>query len=495
MRLFNSEAFMRFPRQQRGIGWRRHLPAYCPLLYFLGQRGGWLNGSNSVVHDGDRQSRPCRDLKSGEAIMSRIKIFVSRDWAPIRLGTLTRALPLLLVLGVLITAGALSQAQSNFTIIHTFTTPDGGAYPYSSLTLDRHGNLYGTTLRGGTAGYGNVYELAHVNGSWILHPLYSFTSEGVYDGCEGVTFGPDGTLFGATSVGVAGDFGTLFNLKPPAHIVCAGALCPWDWTTLHSFVGGSDGRYPFGTVVFDSQGNLYGTTAFGGTYNAGTVYKGVRSGGTWNVSVLYSFGADGNNSLTPWAGVVLDSAGNIYGTTLWGGAYRYGTVFKLSPSGGGWTETVLYSFMGSGDGCLPRAALVFDRAGDLYGTTSGDGCGSGTAFELSPQVGGWNFTTLHAFPVNGPVSTLTIDAAGNLYGTNPGIGLHGYDYGNVFELSPSSGGGWTYIDLYDFTGGNDGKDPEGGVAVTGPGGYLYGATRYGGPNGDGLIYQINLGAH
>ena len=131
--------------------------------------------------------------------MSKIKIFVSRDWAPIRLGTLTRALPLLLVLAVLITAGALSQAQSNFTVIHTFTGPDGDD-PYSAPTLDRHGNLYGTTPGGGTAGRGLVYELAHVNGSWILHPLYSFTGQS--DGGDtphgGVTIGPDGTLFGTT---------------------------------------------------------------------------------------------------------------------------------------------------------------------------------------------------------------------------------------------------------------------------------------------------------
>jgi uncharacterized repeat protein (TIGR03803 family) len=426
--------------------------------------------------------------------MSGMNISFSRDWAPIRLGTLPGTLSFVLVLAVLITTGALSQAQSNFAVIHTFTTPDGGSSPGSGLILDKHGNLYGRTLGGGTAGYGNVYELSRVNGSWILHSLYSFTSSGDYDVCGGVTFGPDSTLFVTTCAGVAGDFGALFNLKLPVHIVCAGDLCPWAETTLHSFSGKSDGRYPFGIVAFDSQGNLYGTTGFGGTYNGGTVYKGVLSQGTWYVKVLYSFGAHDNNGLYPWAGVVLDPAGNIYGTTLMGGVYGYGTVFKLSPSRGGWTETVLYSFMGADDGCLPRASLVFDRAGDLYGTTSGDGCGIGTVFELLPQVGGWNFTTLHVFPVNGPVSPVTIDAAGNLYGTNPGIGLHGNDYGNVFELTPSIGGGWTYTGLYDFTGGNDGKDPEGGVAVTGPAGYLYGAARYGGPNGDGLIYQIKLAA-
>lgn len=420
--------------------------------------------------------------------MSRIKTFVSREGAPIRLGTLTRALSFLLVLAVLITAGALSQAQSNFTVIHAFTGPDGDE-PNSSPTLDRQGNLYGTTLVGGLTGHGVVYELTHVSGSWILHPLHSFAGQS--DGGNpyaGVTIGPDGTLFGTTYLDGASGYGTLFNLKPPAHIVCAPALCPWTEVILHSFAGGSDGATPLGNVVFDSQGNLYGTTAYGGTYNGGTVYKGVRSGGTWNVSVIHDFGASSNDGELPVGGLVFDSAGNLYGTTQNGGFYKLGTVFELSPSEGGWTETVLHSFSET-DACGPDAGLVFDRAGNLYGATPADW----TIFELSPQGSGWNFTTIyssHGF--EGPYSTLAIDAAGNLYGTVPYGGIHGY--GTVWELSPSSGGGWTYTDLHDFTGGNDGEASVGGVAVTGPGGYLYGATTAGGAHSRGVIYQINLGA-
>lgn len=138
-----------------------------------------------------------------------------------------------------------------------------------------------------------------------------------------------------------------------------------------------------------------------------------------------------------------------------------------------------------------QLALVFDQAGNLYGATPGFTRGSGTIFELSPQGGGWNFSTIYTFSGSGPGSTLAIDAAGNLYGTltyrSP------YDPGTVFKLSPS-GGGWTYADLYDFTGGNDGRYPVGGVAITGSGGYLYGTTERGGANDDGVIYQINLGA-
>ena len=142
--------------------------------------------------------------------------------------------------------------------------------------------------------------------------------------------------------------------------------------------------------------------------------QGAHTGGTWNVSVLYNFEASGDDGQRPEAEVVLDSAGNLYGTTFLGGAHGYGTVFKLSPSGGGWTETVLHTFADDGDGCGPYGGLVFDRAGNLYGATSGATtyyvCRSGTVFELSPQGGGWNFTTIYTFSGYGPESSLTLDA-------------------------------------------------------------------------------------
>ena len=419
--------------------------------------------------------------------MSRINNFVSRDWASAGLGTLTRAVPLVLVLAVLIMAGPMSQAQ-DFTVIHNFSGPDG-AYPWSTPTMDGHGNLYGTTNGGGAAGLGMVYQLAHVNRSWVMHPLYSFTggSDG-YDIFDGVTIGPDGTLFGvARGGGDAGGWGTLYNLKPPAH-ACAAAPCPWTETTLHAFAGGdNDGGFPSG-IVFDSQGNLYGNTEVGGLYGQGTVYEATRSGGTWNFSVIYDFGASAADGGTPGAGPVLDSAGNLYGTTLLGGAYGYGTVFELSPSKGGWIETILHSFTGS-DGDYPGPlGLVFDRAGTLYGATVGEYRRlPGTIFELSPKDGGWTFTTIYTFPISG-AGSLATDATGNLYGANPD---GGNGWGNVFEFSQGE-----YTDLYDFTPyGYDGSVSVGGVVVTGPGGYLYGTTLSGGAYYDGVIYQINLGAH
>jgi hypothetical protein len=214
------------------------------------------------------------------------------------------------------------------------------------------------------------------------------------------------------------------------------------------------------------------------TTTGGTVYEATLSGGAWNETVLHNFQTTGGDGYSPYGVVVLDSAGNLYGTTQFGGAYYYGTVYELSRSQGGWIETILYSFTGrNGEGCFPQGGLVFDEAANLYGVT--DSCG--VVFELSPQTGGgWNFTVLYNFPGGhgyGPRSALAIDSAGNLYGTVPYGGI--YTEGNVFELSPSNGGEWTYTDLYDFTGGNDGAVPAGGVAVTGPGGYLYGTTYYG----------------
>ena len=436
--------------------------------------------------------------------MLRIKTLVSRGSASIRLWTLIRAFALVVFLAVLTTAGVLSQAQSNFTVLHNFSGGVDGAYPDSTPTLDRAGNLYGTAAVGGTGqcsgrGCGTAYRLTHVNGSWTFNPLYSFTgqSDGAFP--SGVTIGPDGTLFGTTTVGGAYQYGTLFNLKPPASAVCRSFLCPWTEITLHSFdlFSGWDQR---GNVVFDSQGNLYGTTGSGGTHNSGTVYEAIRSGGTWNVNVIHNFDQLADDGNMPDSGVALDSAGNIYGTTQLGGIgpYRFGTVFELSPSQGGWTETILHFFTGVGEGCQPAAGLVLDRAGNLYGATLGSGAtctGYGTLFELSPQGGGWNLRTLYTFSAEGPESTLAIDSAGNLYGTVPLGGHSGcgyYNCGTVFELSPS-GGGWTYTDLHDFSG-NDGAQPQAGVAVTGPGGYLYGTTSGGGTHGDGVIYQINLAA-
>ena len=407
-----------------------------------------------------------------------------------------------IVLVLMGTAMQAAHAQS-FSVLHTFTGGADGANPYDLLTIDAAGNLYGTTFLKG-AGYGTVFKLTHRGSNWLLTTLYEFKGAGAHDGAgpyhQGVIFGPDGTLYGTTASGGNGPAcpnvfdqysgcGTVFNLRPPA-VTCKSALCPWTETVLYTFQGGSDGAVPYGNLVFDHAGNLYVTTYYGGgncggINNCGAVYKLTRSGGGWTKSVVYNFtGSDGAN---PGDGVSFDNAGNLYGTTLGGGAHGYGTVFKLTPSGSGWTESVLYSFQGGSDGYSPYAAVIFDQAGNLYGTTE-----SGTAFELTPSDGSWTFTLLHSFVgvfEGGSHGRLVMDVAGNLYGTTQ---ADDHDHGGTaFMLTPSDGS-WIYTELHDFTGGSDGGDIENGLAL-GSNGHLYGTAAQGGSQGVGRTCQFGCG--
>jgi uncharacterized repeat protein (TIGR03803 family) len=204
--------------------------------------------------------------------------------------------------------------------------------------------------------------------------------------------------------------------------------------------------------------------------------------------VLYNFsgGVDGDAS---WSGVVFDSAGNLYGSTAFGGYYGYGVIFRLTPSGGGWSETVLHSFQNSSDGGGPNGAVVLDAAGNLYGATSSAGPnGGGTVWELSPSNGNWTFAVLYAFTGNGsggPNGGLLMDQAGNLYGATLLDGAHGR--GNVFKLSPGNGG-WSYASLYDFNEANYGLWPNSKLAIDADGN-LFGTTEAGG-SGNGVVFEI-----
>jgi uncharacterized repeat protein (TIGR03803 family) len=257
----------------------------------------------------------------------------------------------------------------------------------------------------------------------------------------------------------------------------------------HSPANGGDADEPYAGLISDAKGNLYGTAMQGGTSNHGAVFQLVPGANdTWNEAVLYSF--NGTDGTTPFAALVFDGAGNLYGATQGGGAYGYGTVFQLAPGvGGTWTETVLHSFNNNGqDGYYPYSNLIFDAAGNLYGTTSSGGssvCGGGcgTVFELTPAGNGtWAETLVHSFAGSdgeGP-SGLTFDGSGNLYattaagGTSNGCG--GFGCGNVFELTPGTNGTWTETVLYNFTGGSHGGNPIGGV-IFDASGNLYGQNN------------------
>jgi uncharacterized repeat protein (TIGR03803 family) len=191
---------------------------------------------------------------------------------------------------------------------------------------------------------------------------------------------------------------------------------------------------------------------------------------------------DGEN---PNGGVIFDSAGNLYGTTQLGGTNGAGVVYELSKSGSEWVETVLYNFQGRSDGANPMGDLVFDRLGNLYGTTSAP---TGSIFELSPSQNGWTFTVIHDFDDDGPgpQTGVAIDGDGNLFGTT----LSGaYGYGEIFEVTPDQNGGWTYTDLYDFFGAQDGSQPYGAVLLD-ANGNLFGTAREGGSHGNGVVWEI-----
>ena len=430
------------------------------------------------------------------------------DWTkPCRLtwgrGLSEPALALAILLALTMLAAPSARAQT-YNVLHSFSGLQDGLYPVSGVTVDVSGNVYGTTNIGGSGtscfeGCGAAFKLTHRGSSWLLTPLYDFV--GGSDGGNSyarLIIGPDGNLYGTTSQGGGTGCdgvgcGTVFKLSPPAH-ACGRALCPWSETVLYRFNGGSDGNSPRGAdLVFDQAGNLYGTTYFGGgggcQDGCGTVYKLTHSGGGWTESIVHSFSQSGDGQ-EPWAGVIFDQSGSLYGTTSSGGAYGRGAVYQLTPSGSGFNERVLYSFQGPSDGVLPYGGLILDPAGNLFGTTccAGPG-GGGTVFELTRSQG-WAFSVLATFAGDGSNGSLVMDATGNLYGTTNEGG--GFGFGSVFKLTPS-GGGWILTSLHNFCAGgwpcSDGAFPPSGLALDAVGNF-YGTTSDGGTYGGGVVFEI-----
>jgi len=379
----------------------------------------------------------------------------------------------------------------NYQIIHTFSGGGDGATPDAGLTPDGHGNYYGTTLGGGAHDAGTVFKMSPHGSSWILSTLYSFT--GSADGgapTTGVTFGPDGTLYGASSNGT-----TVYNLRPSATRPSS-ILAGWTERALYQFQGFEDGFNPSGNLIFDHSGNIYGAMELGGQgcYDGcGLIYELSPSGQGWQKTVVYNFqgGVDGQAP----EGIIFDQSGNIVGITNEGGQNGVGTIFELTPSSGGWSETTLYFFAYGSGGNYPAAGLVEDAVGNFYGGTlfgSGEG---GVIFELSPSNGGWVYTVLYNFPAcggygTGPKAPLTLDAEGNLYGTFDGY--YNSCPAGVFKLSPGQGG-WTYTLLHNFAGGSDGAHPYSSVSID-PNGNLFGTASAGGEGcysqGCGVVWEI-----
>ena len=296
-----------------------------------------------------------------------------------------------------------------------------------------------------------------------------------------------GNLYGTTSAGGTYGVGTVFEISLDGN---GGST----ETVLCTFGNGSDGRNPYAGLILDNSGNLYGTTAYGGVFGFGTVFEISPDGnGGWTETVLYNFG-NASDGQYPFAGLIFDNSGNLYGTTGNGGTFGFGTVFELSPNGnGGWAETVLHNFGNSSDGQNPYAGLIFDNSSNLYGTTAYGGIfGGGTTFELSPNGnGGWAETVTYNFGSGSdgdlPHAGLILDASGNLYGTTVYGGMFGR--GTAFELSPYGNGGWVEAVLYDFGNGPDGQYPYAGLTFDNSGN-LYGTTAAGGLYSGGTVFEL-----
>jgi uncharacterized repeat protein (TIGR03803 family) len=400
---------------------------------------------------------------------------------------------------LVLATGAVTHAQAQaptFTVLYSFTgSPDGNGPYLAALILDKAGNLYGTTNAGGTGtcslgrigpspGCGTVFKLDTAGNETVLH---SFTGSDGSGPAASLIMDTAGNLYGTTSTGGAFNSGTVFKLDPSGRE-----------TVLHSFTG-PDGGGPDAGLIMDNAGNLYGTTSGGGSAGVGTVFKIDTSG---NETVLYSF-KGGTDGARPEAGLIMDQAGNLYGTTLAGGtgtcsylSSGCGTIFKLDTSG---KETVLQSFTGSPvDGANPFAALTLNGAGNLYGTTLAGGPGTcnfsptpgcGTVFKLDASG---NETVLHSFTGidgGGPLgAALIMDTAGNLYGTTF---AGGNGPGTVFKLDTSG----SETVLHNFTIA-DGSAPAASLIMD-TAGNLYGTTIGGGPSsncpgGCGTVFKLTV---
>ena len=395
-----------------------------------------------------------------------------------RIATIVRLL--LFCFAGVVAVGAM-QAQT-FNVIYNFDTNMIGAEPYAGVTLDGHGNIYGTNSHYGV-GYGTVYKLSNRNGVWLASVLYEFAGgmDGAFPASR-IVFGPDGSLYGTTSQGGgtgcnAQGCGTVFKLSPAPNI-CHAISCPWVETVLYRFTGGADGAVPeYGDIIFDSAGAIYGTTS-GNNSSFGSVYKLTNSGGVWTETTLWTFsgGADG---FFPEGGVVFNAAGNLYGTMSTG-------VFELSPSAGGWSETVLHTFNNMTDGSSAASNMVFDQAGNLYSDTDVLGPSQGgTIFQMSPSGASWDFQVLYSFDGGrGTVGTsLYLEPGGFLYGVRS---ANSADYGEAFVYSLFYD---TYSVLHEFSGGNQGSAPFEGIVMDAEGN-LWGTAASGGTHGYGLVYEI-----
>jgi len=382
---------------------------------------------------------------------------------------------------------AVGLQASTTEIIYSFAGDEDGEYTDTDVAIDAAGNLYGTSVLGGESGGGTVWQLSNVGGSWVHTVLYSFT--GGRDGGEpykGVTLDAAGNLYGTAVTGGSGSCeggcGVTYKLTKSGST--------YTQSVIHAFTGGVDGSGPGARVELDKQGNVYGMTPTGGANGLGTIYAlHPKPNGGWATKVIHTFtgGADGSSGS---AGKMDLRGGHLYGAATTGGVHGAGTVFELTPTQSGeWDFKTLYSFQGEPDGVFPYGALLFDGGGNIYGTTYYGGANDvGTVYRLSPTgVGEWNERVLYSFGTgsdgNSSISNLVFDSSGNLYGTTS---EGGSGSGTIFKLARG-----TLIESipHSFQGPPDGAFPYAGMVSAGDGTF-FGATVHGGDDGEGAIYKF-----
>jgi uncharacterized repeat protein (TIGR03803 family) len=405
--------------------------------------------------------------QSNTKLEPQISVNISRRG--LRFGSTNHVTMMLAVLsGMLLAATPSALAQSE-TVLYSFGSEAGdGTNPGCCLILDKQSTLYGTTNYGGAYGFGTVYKLTPTGAETVL---YSFGVADIVPSPAGLISDQRGNFYGTTVGGGANDEGTVFKMTSNGTV-----------TVLHNF--GSqpgDGTLPGWGLVLDKQNNLYGTTNYGGAYGSGTVYRLTPTG---DETVLYSFGVQAGDATVPSGRLTFDKRGNLYGATATGGAYGYGTVFRLTRSG---DETVLYSFGGQAGDFNPGLDLVLDKQGNLYGTTGNGGAyNSGAVYRLTPTG---IQTVLHSFGQSGdgifPICCLILDKQGNLFGTT-------YDsrsaqgHGTVFKLTPA--GDETVLHIFGIQPG-DGIYPIWSLVLDKQGN-IYGTTSQGGANGYGTLFRV-----
>jgi uncharacterized repeat protein (TIGR03803 family) len=372
--------------------------------------------------------------------------------------------------------------NGNLTTVHFFTGIDyyyGSSYydgggPQAGLALGNDGYLYGTTSDGFSYGYnyiyGSVFKMSTTGALTTL--VYFNITNGAYP-CAGLTRGTDGNMYGTTSHGGnnGAGYGTVFKMTPYGTL-----------TTLHSFTGGNDGENLQAGLTLGTDGNLYGTTSYGGSGGYGTVFKVSTNGASFRTLVSFN----STNGAYPYASLALGTNGNLYGTTEAGGSYGYGTVFQVTTNG---ILATLVSFSGT-NGAYPYAALALGHDGHLYGTTAGNG-GYGTVFmmsngRLSTVVA---FNSTNGASANGayPYGGLTLGSDGNFYGTTEEGGARSvYDYGKGTAFKVTTNGTLTTLVSFNST---NGEYPYAGLTL-GHDGNFYGTTYYGGSGGEGTVFKV-----